>query len=196
MTGPLMRYDRAVADAAANFRNTPAMKILGPASDIADQWQLFTICVATIGAGGLRRDRKLVATGVHMTLAMLAATALKNLVKGRIDRTRPIVVVQGGQYIFQHGDHDVTELNSFPSGHTAGAVAVAWAIACQYPSTKLIALGTAAAIAGIQIPRAKHYPIDLAAGALVGLVAGAAARHLLPARMIPLLVDSSPLPGG
>lgn len=179
MIDTLMSYDRAIGDAAAALRNSAAMKIIGPASDIADQWQLFAICAATGGWGALYRKRKLVQTGVNMAVAMLAATVLKNLIKSHVDRTRPEVVARGGQYIFQPGKHDVPDLDSFPSGHTAGAVAVALAIADQYPSTKLIAFGAAASVAAVQVPRAKHYPIDLVAGCIIGLVAQAAARRVL-----------------
>lgn len=106
-----------------------------------------------------------------MVAAMLLATAMKDAVKNRIDRTRPLVVADGGAYSFQPGDHDVSELDSFPSGHTAGAVAVAQVVAREYPAMRAPASITAVAIAVIQVPRGKHYPSDLLAGAVVGWAA-------------------------
>lgn len=172
MTNPMV-LDRTLGDAAATARDSRVMAVLGPASDIADQWPLFGVCVGTAAIGVARRDRRLALAGVRMTLSMLAATMLKNVVKNRIDRTRPFVVADGGGYVFQPGDHDVPELDSFPSGHTAGAVAVARAAARAYPAAAPVALPAAAAVALVQLPRGKHYPTDLVAGALVGVAADA-----------------------
>ena len=147
------------------------MQAVGPISDIADQWPLFTLCVGTAAAGLAGRDRKLAATGLQMTLSMLAATVLKNIVKDQVDRTRPEVVADGGSYVFQPGDHDVPELDSFPSGHTAGAVATALVVVRQYPAISAATIGAAAAVAAAQVPRGKHYPSDLVAGMVVGIVA-------------------------
>ena len=40
------------------------------------------------------------------------------------------------------------------------------------------ALGVAAMIAGIQVPRGKHYPGDVAAGSVLGLVSALVVRRL------------------
>ena len=173
MTTHLAAVDRAIGDRAAAFGDTRIMRIVAPISDIADQWPLFTLCVGTAAAGLVRRDRRLAATGAQMTLSMLAATVLKNIVKDRVDRTRPEVVADGGSYVFQRGDHDVPELDSFPSGHTAGAVATALVVARQYPAISGPAVGAAAAVAAAQVPRGKHYPSDLVAGMVVGIAANA-----------------------
>jgi membrane-associated phospholipid phosphatase len=63
------------------------------------------------------------------------------------------------------------EWHSFPSGHTAGSVAVARAVGRVYPEARAAAYGGAAAIALIQIPRGAHYPADVAAGTAVGIIA-------------------------
>lgn len=165
------RWDRSAGDALTVYRSSTAMKVLGPMSDIADQWPLFGLCAFVTVAGLYRKDRGLAVTGGEMALAMLTATTLKNIVKDRIDRTRPSVIADGGSYVFQRGDHDVTELDSFPSGHTAGAVAVARVVARRHPRQGGVALVTACAVAATQMPRGKHYPSDLLAGALVGLLA-------------------------
>ena len=173
MTAHLVNIDRAIGARAAALSNTQVMKVVGPISDIADQWPLFTLCVGTAAVGVTRRDRKLMATGLQMTVSMLAATVLKNIVKDRVDRTRPEVIAEGGSYVFQPGDHDVPELDSFPSGHTAGAVATALVVARQYPAFAVPAIVAATAVAAAQIPRGKHYPSDLIAGAVVGIAANA-----------------------
>ena len=79
--------------------------------------------------------------------------------------------------------------HSFPSGHTAGSVAVARAVGRLYPEVRTAAYAGAAAVALVQIPRWAHYAADVVAGALVGVVAEAAinevANYLLPQRAEP-----------
>jgi len=172
------RTDRAVAEKAAPVRETLPVTVLGGLSEIADQPELISLCAATVILGLLRRDRKLARTGAEMLAAELLATKCKSFVKHRVDRTRPRVVADGGDYVLQPGSSSDSDDCSFPSGHTAGAVAVARAIAREYPEHGVAAYASAAAVALIQIPRCQHYPSDLAAGALIGLGADAAVALL------------------
>jgi len=165
------KADVAVAQAAAPARDNPAVRALGWASDIADQPPLITLCAATFAAGLILRDGRMARAGGRMLAAELLATKLKSLIKDRIDRTRPYVVANGGRYRARKGNDPHSAMTSFPSGHTAGAVAVARAYAREYPERARAAYAGAAAVGAIQIPRSKHYPADVVAGAIVGLVA-------------------------
>ena len=179
MTGPvppLEAADRAAATAAMAARQSPWIAVLGPLSDLADQPPLFTLCAATLAGGLVRRDRRLAGAGGAMLAAALVATALKSAVKHRVVRTRPRAVAAGTPYALAPGGSGSSDDNSFPSGHTAGAVAVARAFGRVYPDHRRLVAGAAAAAALIQLPRGKHYPTDLAAGAAIGLGAEAAVR--------------------
>ena len=168
--------DIAIAHAAAPLRDTPPVKALGWLSELADQPPLMSICAATLVFGLITRNARLARTGARMLAAEMLATKIKSFVKHRVDRTRPHVEDEGGEYRMAPGSNHASEVNSFPSGHTAGAVAVARAIASDYPEHKLAATLVAGGVAAIQIPRSKHYLSDLAAGALVGVIAVRAAR--------------------
>jgi len=165
------KADVAVVQAVAEHRKHPLVRLAGTMSEVADQPQLAAVCGATLLAGIIRGDRRLARAGLRMLASHGLATLGKNLVKNAIDRTRPYVLVEEGRYKMRPGHSRQGAESSFPSGHTASAVAVARAVAGEYPNLALAANGAAAVIAAIQVPRCKHYPSDLAGGALVGLAA-------------------------
>ena len=171
--------DIAVARATAPVRNHPLTRIAGDLSEVADQPPLRTIAGAVLVAGTLARSERLTVAGVRMLAAHYLATAAKSVVKRAVDRTRPEVMLEGGRYESGKGAHDSSPFNSFPSGHTAGAVAVARAVGRDYPAAALPALALAAGIAAVQVPRGKHYVSDVLAGALIGLAADAAVEAVM-----------------
>ncbi len=126
-------------------------------------------------AGVLRKDRRLARAGVRMLAAEWLATKAKSFIKHRVNRTRPHVPIEGGDYCLEKGGSEASSLSSFPSGHTAGAVAVARAYASEYPEHAKAAATAAILIGLIQIPRCKHFVTDIVAGAMIGWVAALAA---------------------
>lgn len=166
--------DVAVAKAVAPLSKTPLVKALGTLSELGDQPPMRVLCGAVIAAGLLRRDARLAGAGVRMLAAHSLATGLKTLVKNHVDRTRPTVLVEEGRYDMAPGDKHGHDDTSFPSGHTAGAVAAAVALAHEYPAMRGPAYAAAGAVALMQIPRCKHYPSDVGAGTLIGIAAAAA----------------------
>jgi membrane-associated phospholipid phosphatase len=175
------RADVAVTTAVAPYRKSRTIRSLGFLSEVADQPPLITICIATLGLGLVTRNPRLAGVGTRMLAAELLATGLKTAAKRSIDRTRPSVLVEEGRYEMRAGKHRGHPINSFPSGHTAGAVTVARAVARDYPEHAGAAYALATAVAVIQIPRCTHYPTDIGAGAAVGIVAEAAVSLVLDA---------------
>jgi len=163
------RADVAVAQAAAQVRDVPAVKAIGSLAEVGDQPPLLGISAVVAGVGLWRRDRRLIRAGVRMFAATLTATVLKDLIKRQVARTRPTMMIDEGRYEMKRGGPYEGKWNSFPSGHTAGALAVSRALAREYPEAKLPAYAAAAAIAGAQVPNCNHYPSDIGAGAVVGL---------------------------
>jgi membrane-associated phospholipid phosphatase len=163
--------DRAAARALAPDGHNRLLAIVGQASEVADQPPLIALCAGLCLLGLVRRDRRLAGAGGRMLAAEMVATGLKSVVKHRVDRTRPQVEHRGDAYRAEPGHSEHTDLNSFPSGHTAGAVAVARTLGRAYPRAAGPALALAVGIAAVQVPRGKHYPVDLLAGAAIGLAA-------------------------
>ncbi|MBB4153245.1 undecaprenyl-diphosphatase [Sphingomonas jinjuensis] len=164
------RADRRHAHRATEHEDGLALRLAGKASDLADQPPLIALSIATFGGGLVLRHGALARAGARMLASHLLATAAKTVLKNAIDRTRPARAVMEG-YRLEKGDGaDDPSLNSFPSGHTAGAVAVAEAIAAELPGAALPARLVAAGVGLVQPHRGKHYLSDVAAGAVIGWV--------------------------
>jgi membrane-associated phospholipid phosphatase len=89
------------------------------------------------------------------------------------------VLLDHGHYEVRPFGPDEGPWHSFPSGHTAGSVAVARALARTYPAPALPAYAGAATVAAAQVPCGKHFPADVAAGLIVGLIAEAVSERAL-----------------
>ena len=176
----LMKADRAAAEAVEPFRRSPAVRALSWASELGDQPQLLTLSGSVLAIGLIGGDRRLAGAGARMIAAHLLATAAKNFVKHRIDRTRPRSAKGRDGHKIKPGRSEAKEETSFPSGHSAGAIAVARAFTRRYPEHQAAALAGAGVVALAQIPRSAHYPTDVGAGLAIGLAAEKAVDLVWP----------------
>jgi membrane-associated phospholipid phosphatase len=173
-TRAVLAADAAAAEAARPYRGSAPMKALGRFASLGDQPPLRTLCVATIAAGLAGGDRRLTRAGLRMLAAHTLATLAKDFIKHRVDRTRPRSESEKGRdHVPRPGRHTAKEVTSFPSGHSAGAAAVARAFAREYPEHSAPAYAAAGALALAQIPRCAHYPTDVGAGLAIGIAAEA-----------------------
>ncbi len=147
----------------------PLVRTIGFLSEIGDQPQMRALCGLVIAAGVLRGSPRLARAGVHMLLAHSVATEAKNLIKHNVDRTRPRSRSGRDGHRMKPGKDRAKEETSFPSGHTAGAIAVARAFGRHYPEHRTAALAAAGLVALAQIPRCAHYPSDVGAGLAIGI---------------------------
>lgn len=168
---PLLAMDRKVRDAMLPYRQTPVVEAIGTASAIGDQTQLRLIAAGTVLLGLLRRDSRMAAAGVRMALAHELATFAKGVIKENVVRGRPRSHRKSAAKA-KAGRDLRPEKSSFPSGHSAGAFAVASAVGGAYPAQAGKAQAGAAAVALGRIPGCAHYPTDIAAGAAIGLASG------------------------
>lgn len=189
----LLDVDDTVHSAVAGSRTSLPVRVLGKLSEIGDQPQLRLLSGGMIAAGLVRSDRRMIVAGTRMLLAHELATLAKDFVKHRVDRTRPRSADGREDEKPTSGHNDAKEESSFPSGHSAGAVAVASAFAAHYPAHATMARLVAGAVSLAQIPRCAHYPTDVGAGMAIGAAANAAvglAMRLLARRA--LLPGSAP----
>ncbi len=162
------KADHKITSEVNDERDSWPMRLIGTASEIGDQPQMRMICAATVATGVARRDLHLTSTGFKMLAAHTLATWAKSRIKAVINRRRP---KDGNDPRLREGDSDSHEENSFPSGHSAGAVAVGEAIARAYPDHAAAARGAALSVSVVQVPRGTHYAGDVLAGIAIGLIA-------------------------
>ncbi len=118
------------------------------------------------------------ARGAHLGLRLGAATGIATLfsqaLKRSLTRPRPNIAIAGFEALAANPDRF-----SFPSGHTAAAVGVAVAFAGEPHGLGASALLLSAGIGLSRIYLGAHYPLDVAAGAVLGVLAGVASRLLV-----------------
>jgi membrane-associated phospholipid phosphatase len=171
------KVDVAVTEAVAEQAGRPWVKVLGQLSEVADQPPMRVLTLGTAAVGLALRDPRLTRAGLRMFAAHTLATWTKTAIKRRVDRTRPDVALED-RYRMERGGSQEHGLSSFPSGHTAGALAVTQALARDYPGSRAAGFAFSAWAGAMQVPRCKHFVSDIAAGALVGWAAEAISSRL------------------
>ena len=167
----LHEADVALSAEAGRLRAHPAVEAAGIASEIADQPPAFSLAGTAAVAGLLTGRPRLAEGGARAFAALFLATRVKAAIKSQVTRTRPYKMLEDGEYEVRAGGPDDHPHNSFPSGHTADAFAAAATIGRMAPEWRAPALGAAALIGLVQVPRATHHLADVVAGATLGLAA-------------------------
>ncbi len=175
----MAREDVERTHRATRQHDGPVLRAAGKASELADQPPLIALSTATMVAGMVLRHPAVLRAGTRMLASHLIATGIKTVLKSGIDRTRPARAVKEGHRIGKGDGADDSSLNSFPSGHTAGAVAVAQAVAHESTAAGLPLQAAAIGVAAMQPRRGKHYVSDVVAGAAIGWASERAAGALL-----------------
>jgi len=170
----LLALDERLLVGATRFHGpwrTRLARALTRAGD-ASSWTLA--CLALIAAG-LAWPGPLLGTGLRLAAATLLATAFSQSLKRTLNRPRPTSRIPGFEALAENPDRF-----SFPSGHTTAAVAAAVALAGAPFGLGSISLALALGVALSRVYLGAHYPLDVAVGAFLGSLAGAAARVIVP----------------
>ena len=153
------------------LREHPVAHWLHPVSKLADQPPMLAIAGLLVAGGAVARSPRLVEAGARMLASVLLATGAKHLIKQRVTRTRPHRLLDDHEYRREAAEPDQKADQSFPSGHTADAVAAARAVSRAIPEAAVPAAVFAVLAAVAQPLRAAHYPSDVAAGGAIGFLA-------------------------
>jgi membrane-associated phospholipid phosphatase len=169
----LEKADIELGKKIAKHRHHPVAKAAGKAGELGDQGPLYALSSGVLAVGVASRDRRLTDTGLSMLAAVAAADVAKRIAKSLVRRTRPKALLEEGDYEADTGGSDRKKEQSFPSGHTACSVAAARAFSRNVPEASAAAGGAAVVLSLSRIAKGEHWPLDVAAGAVLGLVAEA-----------------------
>lgn len=134
----------------------------------------------------LRRLSRLVAVELAMLsgfifigvgLPGLMANGLKRI----IGRSRPVEFESSGAFAFQNVFNDWT-FQSFPSGHTTTAIALAFVVGFLWPRLfpLFLLIGTVVGIS--RVPVGMHYPTDVFGGLVLGMLGAYLVRNYFARR--------------
>ncbi|WP_107086955.1 phosphatase PAP2 family protein [Streptomyces viridochromogenes] len=148
--------------------------------EAAEHTKVWWAAALGMAAYGGWRGRTAAAAGVA---AMTTAELFSNgVAKQLYQRRRP-----PPEWVPPEDLQDRPDSSSFPSGHTAAAVAFTGAVAPVWPAAGVICGLSAVMVAAQRLHSGAHYPLDVAAGGAIGLAAATlirAAPHLLRRRLL------------
>ncbi|MEP6796960.1 MAG: diacylglycerol kinase family protein [Lapillicoccus sp.] len=194
----LLDYGDAAAFRWVGHHRSPLLDaVLPKLSRVADHSVLWMAVSAALMATPWRRSHLAARQGL-VTVAITSAVA--NLVaKQLFPRDRPTVqLTTAGEPMVR-----LPRSGSFPSGHSASAAAYAFSVGAIEPSLALPLAGLAAGVAYSRVYTKVHYPTDVIAGVVFGVLTAAAVRRVAPVStpdpvrvLDPLPVPQKPRPAG
>ena len=178
LLGDAERIDRALYRAVAQTptpRLDSAMRRLTRAADYSKLSIASSIALSVVGG---EEGRRAAVSG----LACVATTsAAVNLVVKPLARRRRPNRAEGGVPESRHVTMPMSA--SFPSGHTAAAVAFASGASRVVPLASVPLHGLAAVVGYSRVHTGVHYPGDVVAGALIGAVVADLAVAMINRRL-------------
>jgi undecaprenyl-diphosphatase len=111
-----------------------------------------------------------------VTATAITMSVLNTLVKYAVQRDRPPAIILDPKPLME-----VPTTSSFPSGHTSTSFACAYVISRLAPRLTVPVFVLAALIGFSRVYVGVHYPLDVVAGAIFGLIVARALLMLLAA---------------
>ena len=143
---------------------------------------IFALCLVAVVLFYFKKKQLGFALLYGFLVSGLAAQLIKNLVNA----PRPRLYFEAGTYLnFIDGATINAGTNSFPSGHTATAFAIATVLVLMMKNKKLqlLILGGALLVGYSRIYLAQHFLADVLVGALLGSISGIFACYLAQNRI-------------
>ncbi|WP_439678545.1 phosphatase PAP2 family protein [Embleya sp. MST-111070] len=161
-------------------------RLLSGVEEVAESSKLWVGAATVMAIVGGVRGRVAAAAGL---VALVTAQVVANGVcKNLADRPRP-----PKEWIAHDEVDDRPDSSSFPSGHTAAAVAFTAAVAPTWPTAAALCALPGAVVAVERVQSGAHYPSDVVAGAAIGLASACFIRRvprLLPRGWLPIRLPS------
>jgi undecaprenyl-diphosphatase len=162
---PVARFVRSLNSDAINYSGD-LVAFIGKGIVLAGLFLLIALC-----GWGFKRER-LKELGIRGLIAMAGVGAVSQLLKHLIGRPRPR---------FAHADEFflspsfASGLDSFPSGHAINAFGAATVVAWFVPVLRVPLFLIAGLVGLSRVVRGSHFPTDVFAGAVLGVLIGSLA---------------------
>lgn len=171
------RVDRAVYGAVSDTPTPSLDEAMRRLSNAANYSRLSLAASAILAVAGGRRGRRAATSGLASVAA--TATVVNVVVKPLARRRRPD---RAGEEVPIARHVPMPGSRSFPSGHTAAAIAFASGAGRVEPVAGVALYALAAAIGYSRVHTGVHYPGDVLGGALLGAVISDITGGMLSAR--------------
>lgn len=129
----------------------------------------IAICLLWMGAAKYYKSKPDLYQGAAGLAAVIGSGILVQIIKHLVGRARPRMTLPPWEHFGPSFDSD---LHSFPSGHTATSFALAAVLAARFPRQAWIFYGVAGVVGVGRVLGGSHYPSDVLAGVILGLVVG------------------------
>jgi membrane-associated phospholipid phosphatase len=153
-------------------------------SGYSDLFLCVPLSLALWIIGVLRRRARWRRLGLACLMAALMAGLIVTVCKHVVGRPRPDAARAFPQRLYGPGTR--TKLHSFPSGHTATSTATGISLIAAAPLLAIPGTIYAASVGWSRMQLRKHYPMDVATGAIIGLLCGACFASTVPGSVIRL----------
>jgi len=135
--------------------------------------------IILVGTGLLLKRRSLISAGIAALGALLITSFTTSTLKVLIHRSRPwnkLPEAASWYDGFQQALHN-NQFCSFPSGESACTFAIAAALCAFFPKLRLPLIILAVLISAARVLVGDHFPSDVIAGIIIGLLLGRFAAH-------------------
>ena len=157
-------FDRSIRDSVQAHRSA-SLDRFSRNFELLGSSLSFVVLAGFEGYHFMDRDRRSQEVFLDgLSASLIASGIIVPVLKYSVGRERPSD--SGNPYRF----HPFTNHNSFPSGHTAQAFAVATVIASHYPQwwVQVLAYGSASVVGYCRIEQNAHFTSDVFVGGLIG----------------------------
>ena len=172
---PLTRYVRSLNDFYIDNLHNPWLRWLSDSGDQLGRGEsLLLVSAVLLAVGYVLQRASLKRAGWGTLFAHAVAGGVNTAIKHLVGRGRPK---------FMHTDHfefvpfGGKGWDSFPSGHSMAAFAIATVLAVRFPKARWLMIVTALAVSASRLFRASHFLSDIIAGAIFGVLIGMVVAH-------------------